>query len=62
MADYFIGIEVGAGADTVVVDTSTNSTKIELRADTAAVTNREALLVALENLKVAITKNTFPPV
>jgi hypothetical protein len=62
MVTYYYGINGGKGIDTAVVGTSTNSTGIEIVVDGTKVTDKQAVLNAVENLEAYITSQPFIPV
>lgn len=60
MATVYYGLNKGQHTQDVAVQTSTNSTSIELRVDEAAIGAREDALVLLDYLKNALINNAYP--
>lgn len=63
MATTFYGVNAGAEDNTVTVSATTTSKDVEVVINTNAnVPTRDALLIALERLQVAIVRAPYPPV
>ena len=62
MTMYYYGINGGKGIDSALVDTSTNSTGVEIVVDGTKITDKHTLLNAIENLEAFITNQKFTPV
>lgn len=60
MAQVYYGINLGKNQDAAVVNTSTNSTDLELRVDTSKIVNREDALQLVENLWNFLLGQNFP--
>lgn len=60
MAQVYYGINLGKNQDSAVVNTSTNSTDLELRVDTSKIVNREDALQLVENLWNFVLGQNFP--
>lgn len=58
---YYYGVNKGKNLDTAVVGTSTNTTDVEIVVNATNVTDKVALLVALEALEAFIVKSNYPP-
>ncbi len=61
MAVRYFGIEKGANVDGVTQGSSTTSKDVEVTVDLAAAADKQQVLVAIENLKIYITNNIWPP-
>lgn len=61
MTNYYYGINKGKNLDTAVVNTSTNSTDVEVNVNGANVTDKQTVLLALNNLIDYIVQLGFPP-
>lgn len=57
MADKYIGVNFGQKAENVVVDTSTNSTAVELRVLQGTALTQADLIVAVDQIKAFVSKN-----
>lgn len=60
MASNFIGITRGGNLQSVVVNTVTNGSDIELRYDTGKGSTKEDIVLALKNLTSYILSNGLP--
>lgn len=60
MAQVYYGINLGKNQDSAVVNTSTNSTDLELRIDTSKIVNREDAYQLIENLWNFVLGQNFP--
>lgn len=59
-ANLFIGANRGQNLNQVVVNTSTNSTDIELAIDKSKLANREDALLLAEQIVAKLTQLTYP--
>jgi len=62
VTNYYFGIGKGKNSDTAVVNTSTNSTDIEVFVNGANVTDKQTVKNGLRNLIDYLTKLGWPPV
>lgn len=62
MATAFYALNYGQNQDSAVVAASTNSKDVEIAINLANVPNREAALVAIENLENFILTQPWPAV
>jgi len=61
MANYFYGVNKGDNEYQCTVATSTQSKDVEIQVNGTNVTDKEAVLTALEKLQNWITRNPFTP-
>jgi hypothetical protein len=62
MATAYYALNYGQNLDSAVVASSTNGKDVEIAVNLANVPNREAALVALENLEAFILTQPWPAV
>lgn len=60
MAQVYYGLNLGQNLDSAVVNTSTNSTDVEVRVNTSNVAYRNDLIIALRNLLEFIDVQNYP--
>lgn len=60
MADYFFGLGRGQGHYETLVQSSTTARECEFRVNTAL--DRQAAVLALDKIKLAINQGKWPPI